>query len=107
MARGLARVPERMCIVCKSMRPRNELFRLSEQDRKLLPNPDGTKSGKGYYICRTKACLDGLRQNKKVRKLLADRLPGGTFEWMEQELETAGETCRTDHKADAHGAAEE
>lgn len=91
MARGSARIPERMCIVCKSMRPRNELFRLREQDKKLLPNPDGKKSGKGYYICRTKACLGGLRQNKKLRKLLADRLPNETLAWMELELEAAGE----------------
>lgn len=87
-----SRIPERMCIVCRNLRPRTELLRLVRPTGRndLVPDPTGRKPGKGFYLCRNQDCLARLQKEKKLRRLFAGRIAPEVFCWMELELGAAG-----------------
>ena len=87
-----ARIPERMCIVCRQLRPRTELLRLVQPtgQTEIVPDPTGRTSGKGVYLCRSRDCLEKLQKGKRLRRLFAARISPETQAWMELELGAAG-----------------
>ena len=82
------RVPERLCVSCRILKPRGELFRLVKptQGDQIIPNPEGAVSGKGFYICRQAACLKKLQKDKRLRKNFCQKLSAEAKNWLEQEL---------------------
>ena len=95
-------IPKRKCVVCRTLRPRNELLRLSspQRDGRIVPNPQGRLSGKGYYVCRQGDCIAKLRTDKKMRKVFSARLSEETYTWLEQnafapEIDTLAESERS------------
>jgi predicted RNA-binding protein YlxR (DUF448 family) len=58
------RVPERRCVACRRVRPKRELVRIVRMpDGAVAVDPTGKRSGRGAYLCRTRACWDlGLRR---------------------------------------------
>jgi len=88
-----ARIPERMCLVCRTLRPRTELLRLVRPTGRtdLVPDPTGRQTGKGFYLCRNLDCLARLQKEKKLRRLFAGRIAPEVFSWMELELGAAGD----------------
>ena len=78
------KVPERMCLVCRVLKPRDQMFRLvkSKEDGSYLPNPLGERSGKGIYFCRTGDCLQRMQKERRLRRQLLDRIQPDCWEWM-------------------------
>ena len=83
-----SRVPERLCLVCRQLKPRTELFRLvkPKEEPHYLPNPDGKIAGKGIYFCRDQACLTRLQKEKRYKRLFLDKLQQGGLSWMLQQV---------------------
>lgn len=88
MTSGSPRVIERMCIVCRVLKDRSELFRLVKPTDavQIIPNPDGSINGKGFYICRQAACLQKLQKDKRVRKNFSSKLTPETTAWLQEQL---------------------
>jgi len=62
-----ARAPVRTCVTCRRERPKAELIRfVRHADGIVGLDPTGTAPGRGAYVCREVACVDGA----------AKRLPG-------------------------------
>ena len=61
----MSRVPERMCVACRQMRPKPELMRVYNSDGAAVIDPKGKGNGRGAYICKNADCL------KKARKIRA------------------------------------
>lgn len=73
-----------MCLVCRVTQPRNLMFRLVKvQDDGIAPNPDGRIAGKGIYLCRSGECLTRMHKERRLRRLVAEKLMPGTSEWMQ------------------------
>ncbi|HBK86474.1 MAG TPA: DUF448 domain-containing protein, partial [Firmicutes bacterium] len=52
------RVPERMCVGCKAMRPKRELIRVVRSpEGEVSLDMTGKKSGRGAYVCHNVSCL--------------------------------------------------
>lgn len=81
---GADKIPERMCLVCRELKPRDQLFRLvkHKEDGSFTPNADGLIPGKGVYFCRYGDCIDRLQKERRLRRQLADKLKHGALEWM-------------------------
>ena len=81
-------VPLRMCVVCRDLKPREELFRCVRQKgtQQIEPDPDKQLAGKGVYFCRRFECLARLKKERRLRRLFLERLAAGTLDWMEAEL---------------------
>lgn len=81
------KVPERKCIGCSEKKAKNELIRIVR-----LPDGGGVeidrtgkKSGRGAYICPSKACLKKAR--KRLETSLECKIPDEILEKLELEIE--------------------
>lgn len=81
------KVPERKCIGCSEKKAKNELIRVVRlPDRGGIEiDRTGKKSGRGAYICPSKACLKKAR--KRLETSLECRIPDEILEKLELEIE--------------------
>lgn len=82
-------IPVRMCVVCRALRPCDELFRCVRQTgrSRIEPDPDKLLCGKGFYFCRDAECLEKLHKQRRLRRLFRDKFVEGTLEWMWAQLD--------------------
>ncbi|NLD33970.1 MAG: YlxR family protein [Clostridiales bacterium] len=74
------KIPMRMCVGCREMKPKKELLRIVRTpDGEILLDPTGKKSGRGAYVCRQEACLmRAIKQRQLDRSLEATIGPAVT-----------------------------
>ena len=79
-------VPLRMCVVCRALKPKADLFRFgkAETGARLALDSQG---GRGLYLCREIGCLDRLQKERRLRKLFLDRFCGEDLGRMRSCLE--------------------
>lgn len=67
------KVPTRMCVACKQMRPKRELVRVVRTPTgEVKVDPTGKLSGRGAYVCPDPKCADvGLREQRLQHALEA------------------------------------
>lgn len=67
------KVPTRMCVACKQMRPKRELIRVVRTPAgEIRVDPTGKLSGRGAYVCPTVECAGaGVREGRLQHALLA------------------------------------
>ncbi len=71
MPRAPKKIPQRMCVSCREMKPKAELIRVVRApDGSVTLDPVGKKPGRGAYVCRDTACLTrALKQRQLDRQL--------------------------------------
>ena len=86
-------IPERMCLVCRDLKSRDQLFRFvkSKEDGSFLPNAEGRLPGKGIYFCRTGDCLQRMQKERRLRRQILDKLSESALEWMQASREMSGD----------------
>ena len=62
------RIPERMCVSCRQMQPKNELIRIVNTVDGAVVDLTGKLNGRGVYLCRNKDCIMRALKNKKFEK---------------------------------------
>jgi predicted RNA-binding protein YlxR (DUF448 family) len=72
MGKGKSHVPVRTCVSCGAKKSKAELIRfvLDPGGGGLLQDKERRLQGRGAYACGTEACLDALRNSKKIGKAL-------------------------------------
>ena len=61
------KIPMRMCLGCREMKPKRELVRIIRTpEGEIRLDTTGKASGRGAYICRSAECL---KQSIKTRAL--------------------------------------
>ena len=76
------KIPERMCVVCRQMKPKNELIRIVNGDGIVVVDKTGKLNGRGVYLCKCKECI-----SKAVKSKGFVKQHGFTLESVAQELE--------------------
>lgn len=81
------KVPERKCIGCSEKKAKNELIRVVRlpDGRRVEIDRTGKKSGRGAYICPSRACLKKAR--KRLETSLECKIPDEILEKLELEIE--------------------
>ncbi|MCE1245591.1 MAG: DUF448 domain-containing protein [Firmicutes bacterium] len=70
-------IPLRMCIVCRKLRPKQELLRMGRSEDGLLHHDQKrTLKGKGIYICLNNGCIKEFLTGKRFRRMHLNRLSG-------------------------------
>lgn len=60
--------PLRMCVVCRSMREKEELIRIvCDKEGKITVNADKKSAGRGAYVCRS-GCIETLCKKKLLNR---------------------------------------
>lgn len=62
------RIPERMCVSCRQMKPKTELIRIVCTADGVVVDETGKINGRGVYLCKCKECVDKSVKNKKFAK---------------------------------------
>ncbi|MGI6696856.1 MAG: RNase P modulator RnpM [Christensenellales bacterium] len=65
------KVPMRMCVGCREMKPKRELLRVVRSpEGEISIDFTGKKSGRGAYVCRDEACLDRAVKQRQLERAL-------------------------------------
>ena len=78
----IKKIPERMCVVCRQMKPKNELIRIVNSDGLVAVDKTGKSGGRGVYLCKSKECISKALKSKGFVKQ-----HGFTLEGVAEELE--------------------
>ncbi len=58
------KIPERMCVVCRQMKPKKELLRIVNSPDGVTIDLTGKLNGRGVYICKCKECVSRALKGK-------------------------------------------
>lgn len=58
------KVPLRMCVVCREMKPQKELVRIVITQQGYEVDLTGKKNGRGCYVCTAEECVNKLEKPK-------------------------------------------
>ena len=63
------KVPLRMCVVCREMKPKNECIRVVRTtDDTYVVDSTGKLNGRGAYVCKNPTCLEKCKKTKALNK---------------------------------------
>ncbi len=81
------KVPMRMCVGCRAMKPKKELLRVVHTpDGETLFDLTGKKSGRGAYVCRDEACLDKAIKQRQLSRALRCEVGQEAYEHMRTQI---------------------
>ena len=84
------KVPMRMCVGCREMKPKKELLRVVRTpEGEVLIDPTGKKSGRGAYICASSACLAKARKQKQLERAFECAVDAAAYEALEASVREA------------------
>lgn len=65
------KIPLRMCVGCREMKPKRELIRVVRSpEGEVSIDPVGKKPGRGAYVCRQDVCLKRAIKQKQLERQL-------------------------------------
>ena len=63
------KVPMRMCVGCREMKPKKELLRVVRSPEGIVSiDMTGRKPGRGAYVCRSAECLKRAIKQKQLER---------------------------------------
>ncbi len=91
------KIPLRMCVACRTMRPKKELIRLVvNQNGDIALDPTGKKPGRGAYVCRKRHCLELAIRGRKLDKGLKTKVSESIIAALAAELAALPADLETD-----------
>ena len=82
------KIPMRMCVGCREMKPKPELIRVVRSpEGEVSLDPVGKKPGRGAYVCRSAACLQRAIKQKQLGRQLETPLGEETARQLAEALE--------------------
>lgn len=81
------KMPMRMCVGCRQMRPKRELIRVvRDKDGAINLDRIGKMPGRGAYICPQAACLERALKTRALDKALDKRLGDDIVARLKEEI---------------------
>ena len=83
----MKKVPMRMCVACREMKPKKELIRVVRSPEGAVSmDPVGKKPGRGAYICKSAACLAKARKARRLESSLECSIPAEVYDRLSEDL---------------------
>ncbi len=80
-------LPERMCVVCRTMRHKSDLIRIvKSKDGVILCDDSGKMQGRGAYICKSRECADRLLKTKGFERSFKCKIPLEIYDAINQKI---------------------
>lgn len=81
------KIPMRMCVGCREMKPKRELIRVVRSpEGEVSIDPVGKKPGRGAYVCRSQACLARAIRQRQLERQLEVQLTEEVAAYLSQTL---------------------
>ncbi len=72
--------PQRMCIVCRSMKSKLELIRVvKNKDGEIFIDDTFKAAGRGAYLCKDKNCINKCIKTKTLNKAFKQQINDETY----------------------------
>lgn len=85
------KVPQRMCVGCREMRPKRELLRVVKSTEGALAlDRTGRMPGRGAYICPREECLRRAVKTRQLERALEARMEDAVVETLRAALVDEG-----------------
>ena len=69
------KIPLRMCVGCREMKPKKELIRaVRSPEGEVTLDTTGKKAGRGAYVCRNAECLKRALKQRQLDRALETHL---------------------------------
>ncbi|NLO35717.1 MAG: YlxR family protein [Clostridiaceae bacterium] len=91
------KVPQRMCVTCRTMKSKRELIRIVlSQDGSVMLDATGKKPGRGAYVCRSRTCIAQAVRAHRLDKGLKTAVGADVIDQLIKEMEALPEHDPTD-----------
>lgn len=82
------KIPMRMCVGCREMKPKKELLRVVKSPEGAVSiDVTGRKPGRGAYVCKSAVCLEKAIRQHQLERAFECALSEETKAALAQELE--------------------
>lgn len=87
------KIPMRMCVACRQMRPKRELIRVTKSaDGAICIDSTGKISGRGAYICQDPNCLERAQKTRALERALEHRIDDEVMDQLRKAISLDGES---------------
>ena len=81
------KIPMRMCVGCREMKPKMALLRVVKpQDGEAHIDRVGKAPGRGAYVCDDVECLRKARKSRALERALDCRIDAAVFDALEAQI---------------------
>lgn len=81
------KIPMRMCVGCREMKPKNTLIRIVKTpENEIKPDRTGKLNGRGAYICKNAECLKRAQKSGALARAFEMSVEPQIFERIEGEI---------------------
>ena len=71
----LKKIPLRTCMGCNERKPKKDLIRIVKSKEGIIQiDATGKLEGRGAYICNKPECLEKIKKNKRLEKVLEQQI---------------------------------
>ncbi len=75
------KIPMRMCVGCREMKPKRELVRVvCNKEGEVFVDPTGKANGRGAYVCRSGDCLKKAVKTRALERAFSMKIGEDVFE---------------------------
>lgn len=83
----MKKIPLRMCVVCREMKPKKELIRVvSNENGEIVLDESGKANGRGAYVCNGE-CVKQLEKRKSFERALNSQLSCGLVDKIKEKVD--------------------
>jgi Predicted nucleic-acid-binding protein implicated in transcription termination len=90
------KIPMRMCMGCREMKPKKELVRVVRSPEGVVSlDMAGKKPGRGAYVCPDADCMKKAIKQKQIERMLECKVEPAVLEELQAAVEKAqgGSAC--------------
>ena len=81
------KIPMRMCVGCREMKPKMELLRVVKpQDGDARIDRSGKAAGRGAYVCDNIECLKKAEKIRALDRALDTKIEADVFRQLEEQI---------------------
>ncbi len=80
------KIPMRMCIACKEMKPKKEMLRIVKSGDNIFLDKTGKANGRGAYICNDENCIKKLKKQKLVNRVFSCEVDDAVYQGIEENF---------------------
>ena len=81
------KIPLRMCLCCREMKPKKELTRVVlNKEGEISLDLTGKAPGRGAYLCREPECIAKLQKTKALDRGFSRPVPEEIYQQLAKEL---------------------
>ena len=77
---------ERMCVVCRAMKEKSDLLRITKYDGSFFIDKTGKMPGRGAYICKGGDCREKFEKQRSFERAFKGAVPQDLKENIKKEL---------------------